>query len=67
MPAPVLPNIESQEEIGELEENSRPLTEATSPPSGPSGVVIFGPLVQKHSYVCGLIIMMVRFNTNSDI
>ncbi|KAF7646948.1 hypothetical protein LDENG_00179990 [Lucifuga dentata] len=29
------------------------------PPSGPSGLVIFGQLVQKHSYVSALIIMMV--------
>ncbi|XP_034065209.1 piezo-type mechanosensitive ion channel component 2 [Gymnodraco acuticeps] len=34
-------------------------TETLPPPSGPSGLVIFGRLVQKHSYVSALIIMMV--------
>ncbi|XP_044066352.1 piezo-type mechanosensitive ion channel component 2 [Siniperca chuatsi] len=41
----------------ESEEDLRTPTEA--PPSGPSGLVIFGRLVQKHSYVSALIIMMV--------
>uniref|UniRef100_A0A673ABJ4 Uncharacterized protein n=1 Tax=Sphaeramia orbicularis TaxID=375764 RepID=A0A673ABJ4_9TELE len=34
-------------------------TEGSPPSSGPSGLVIFGRLVQKHSYVSALIIMMV--------
>uniref|UniRef100_G3NS76 Piezo TM1-24 domain-containing protein n=1 Tax=Gasterosteus aculeatus TaxID=69293 RepID=G3NS76_GASAC len=47
---------ESEGEMGETcEEN---LTETSPPPSGPSGLVVFGLLVQKHSYVSALIIMM---------
>lgn len=46
-------------EIGKCEESLMTPTEATSAPSGPSGLVIFGQMVQKHSYVSGLIIMMV--------
>ncbi|KAI9531017.1 hypothetical protein NQZ68_000509 [Dissostichus eleginoides] len=48
---------------GEMEEKSemdlKTQTETLPPPSGPSGLVIFGRLVQKHSYVSALIIMMV--------
>nr|XP_046251923.1 piezo-type mechanosensitive ion channel component 2 [Scatophagus argus] len=43
----------------ECEENLRTPTETSPPPSGPGGLVIFGRLVQKHSYVSALIIMMV--------
>ncbi|KAM9855188.1 piezo-type mechanosensitive ion channel component 2 [Aulostomus maculatus] len=55
---------ESHESEGEMEKSEeaavRSVTEETSPPSsGPSGLVIFGRLAQKHSYVSGLIIMMV--------
>lgn len=46
-----------EEKIEEVHES---LTETLPPPSGPSGLVIFGQLVQKHSYVSGLIIMMVK-------
>eukprot|EP00066_Takifugu_rubripes_P026302 XP_011615568.1 PREDICTED: piezo-type mechanosensitive ion channel component 2-like [Takifugu rubripes] len=45
--------------IRKCEESLKTPTEATSAPSGPSGLVIFGRMVQKHSYVSGLIIMMV--------
>lgn len=54
---------ESEGEIGNLEESEmdmRTPTETLPPPSGPSGLVIFGRLVQKHSYVSALIIMMVK-------
>lgn len=51
---------ESDIEIGKCEESLMTPTEATSAPSGPSGLVIFGQMVQKHSYVSGLIIMMVN-------
>lgn len=47
-------------EVGNCEESLMTATEATSAPSGPSGLVIFGQMVQKHSYVSGLIIMMVN-------
>lgn len=47
-------------EIEKCEESLMTPTEATSAPSGPSGLVIFGQMVQKHSYVSGLIIMMVN-------
>uniref|UniRef100_UPI0037E7B47C piezo-type mechanosensitive ion channel component 2 n=1 Tax=Semicossyphus pulcher TaxID=241346 RepID=UPI0037E7B47C len=47
-----------EEEMGEKSEETLP-TETSPPPSGPSGLVIFGQLVQKHSYVSALIIMMV--------
>lgn len=43
-----------------IEEVPKSLTETLPPPSGPSGLVIFGQLVQKHSYVSALIIMMVK-------
>lgn len=46
--------------IGKCEESLMTPTEATSAPSGPSGLVVFGRMVQKHSYVSGLIIMMVN-------
>ncbi|KAK2851179.1 hypothetical protein Q5P01_007455 [Channa striata] len=56
------PSHETEGE-GEVEDKSeevpRSLTETLPPPSGPSGLVIFGLLVQKHSYVSALIIMMV--------
>ncbi|KAI3357269.1 hypothetical protein L3Q82_015721 [Scortum barcoo] len=48
-----------RETVDECEENLRTQTETSPPPSGPSGLVIFGQLVQKHSYVSALIIMMV--------
>uniref|UniRef100_A0A087XPM9 Uncharacterized protein n=1 Tax=Poecilia formosa TaxID=48698 RepID=A0A087XPM9_POEFO len=41
------------------EEASRSLTETSPAPSGPSGLVVFGRLLQKHSYVSALVIMMV--------
>ncbi|AWP09441.1 putative piezo-type mechanosensitive ion channel component 2-like [Scophthalmus maximus] len=51
------------ESEGEVEERSEEVPESPAetvpPPSGPSGLVIFGQLVQKHSYVSALIIMMV--------
>lgn len=43
------------------EEVPKSPTETLPPPSGPSGLVIFGQLVQKHSYVSALIIMMVNY------
>lgn len=46
--------------IRKCEESLMTPTEATSAPSEPSGLVIFGRMVQKHSYVSGLIIMMVN-------
>ncbi|KAM7404453.1 hypothetical protein PAMP_011798 [Pampus punctatissimus] len=56
------PSHETEGE-GEMEERReevlRSRTETSPPPSGPSGLVIFGRLVQKHSYVSALIIMMV--------
>lgn len=36
-------------------------TDTVPPPSGPSGLIIFGRLLQKHSYVSALIIMMVKY------
>lgn len=57
---------ESEGEMGEMcEEDPRTPTETSPPPSGPSGLVVFGQLVQKHSYVSALIIMMVNY-TNID-
>ncbi|XP_070695122.1 piezo-type mechanosensitive ion channel component 2 [Pempheris klunzingeri] len=51
---------ESEGEVGEMsEEDLRTPEEISTPASGPSGLVIFGQLVQKHSYVSALIIMMV--------
>ncbi|XP_035014498.2 piezo-type mechanosensitive ion channel component 2 [Hippoglossus stenolepis] len=41
------------------EEDTNSPAETLAPPSGPSGLVVFGQLVQKHSYVSALIIMMV--------
>ncbi|XP_062282616.1 piezo-type mechanosensitive ion channel component 2 [Scomber scombrus] len=56
------PSYETEDE-DEIEERSEEVpkspTETLPPPSGPSGLVIFGRLVQKHSYVSALIIMMV--------
>lgn len=60
-------STEGEGDVGECEENLMTPTETTSPPSGPSGLVIFGRLVQKHSYVSGLIIMMVNLTTNNDL
>lgn len=52
---------EGEGEMGEeYDETLRTQTETSPPPSGPSGLVIFGRLVQKHSYVSALIIMMVN-------
>lgn len=59
-------DIESEQEAGESEEDLRTPRETTPPPSGPSGLVIFGQLLQKHSYVSGLIIMMVNSSTNKN-
>lgn len=42
------------------EEVSKSLTDTPPSPSGPSGLVIFGRLLQKHSYVSALVIMMVK-------
>ncbi|TNN60308.1 Piezo-type mechanosensitive ion channel component 2 [Liparis tanakae] len=57
-PAP--DDTEVEEEMEETcEENLKTLTETSPPPTGPSGLVVFGLLVQKHSYVSALIIMMV--------
>ncbi|XP_061592541.1 piezo-type mechanosensitive ion channel component 2 [Cololabis saira] len=51
---------ESEGEIGEKsEEFSKTLTDTSPPPSGPSGLVVFGRLLQKHSYISALITMMV--------
>ncbi|XP_047463265.1 piezo-type mechanosensitive ion channel component 2 [Mugil cephalus] len=51
---------ESDGEMGDKSEDvSKSLTETLPPPAAPSGVVMFGRLVQKHSYVSALIIMMV--------
>ncbi|XP_029974309.1 piezo-type mechanosensitive ion channel component 2 [Salarias fasciatus] len=47
------------EMLQDSEEVIRSCTETLPPPSGPSGLVVFGRLVQKHSYVSALIIMMV--------
>ncbi|XP_023283479.1 piezo-type mechanosensitive ion channel component 2-like [Seriola lalandi dorsalis] len=47
------------EEIEEKSEEVPKSPTETPPPSGPSGLVFFGQLVQKHSYVSALIIMMV--------
>ncbi|XP_029912219.1 piezo-type mechanosensitive ion channel component 2 [Myripristis murdjan] len=56
------PSHETEGE-GEMEEKDgeshKSVTESLPPPSGPSGLVVFGRLVQKHSYVSALIIMMV--------
>lgn len=52
--------IECEVGAGKCEESLMTLTEATSAPSGPSGLVVFGRMVQKHSYVSALIIMMVN-------
>ncbi|TKS77326.1 Piezo-type mechanosensitive ion channel component 2 [Collichthys lucidus] len=58
------PSEESEDEgemkeMEECEADPRTLTETSPPPTGPSGLVIVGLLVQKHSYVSALIIMMV--------
>ncbi|XP_053280799.1 piezo-type mechanosensitive ion channel component 2 [Pleuronectes platessa] len=51
---------ESEDEMADKsEEDPNSPAETLAPPSGPSGLVIFGQLVQKHSYVSALIIMMV--------
>lgn len=51
-------------EMEECEADPRTLTETSPPPTGPSGLVIVGLLVQKHSYVSALIIMMVNYANN---
>ncbi|XP_061604090.1 piezo-type mechanosensitive ion channel component 2 [Phyllopteryx taeniolatus] len=53
------PSRDSQAEMERTDPSAASLTETPAPDSGPSGLVIFGGLVQKHSYVGGLIIMMV--------
>ncbi|RVE70309.1 hypothetical protein OJAV_G00063360 [Oryzias javanicus] len=54
------PSYESDEEReNRSEEMSKSLADTLPPPEGPSGLVIFGRLLQKHSYVSALIIMMV--------
>ncbi|XP_078144364.1 piezo-type mechanosensitive ion channel component 2 [Centroberyx gerrardi] len=51
---------EGDVEMGEKSEEAlKTETESLPPPSGPSGLVVFGQLVQKHSYVSALIIMMI--------
>lgn len=50
----------SETEVGVSEEIALTRSDVAPTESGPSGLVIFGRLVQKHSYVSGLIIMMVR-------
>lgn len=52
-------------EVGKCEDSLMTPTSATAAPPGPSGLVIFGQMVQKHSYVSGLIVMMV--NTRSPV
>ncbi|XP_027880624.1 piezo-type mechanosensitive ion channel component 2 [Xiphophorus couchianus] len=55
-----LPEAENDEGMADKsEEVSRSLTETSPAPSGPSGLVVFGRLLQKHSYVSALVIMMV--------
>ncbi|XP_043986054.1 piezo-type mechanosensitive ion channel component 2 [Gambusia affinis] len=55
-----LPEAENDEGMADKsEEVSRSLTETSPAPSGPSGLVVFGHLLQKHSYVSALVIMMV--------
>ncbi|XP_014846584.1 PREDICTED: piezo-type mechanosensitive ion channel component 2-like isoform X1 [Poecilia mexicana] len=54
------PEAENDEGLANRsEEASRSLTETSPAPSGPSGLVVFGRLLQKHSYVSALVIMMV--------
>lgn len=45
------------------EEMSKSLADTLPPSKGPSGLVIFGRLLQKHSYVSALIIMMVKYKS----
>ncbi|XP_072304739.1 piezo-type mechanosensitive ion channel component 2 [Eucyclogobius newberryi] len=52
-------NESNCEEDGERDEPDQSRAETVAPDSGPSGLVIFGRLVQKHSYVSALIIMMI--------
>lgn len=56
----------SETEEGLSDENALTRSETTPTPSGPSGLVIFGRLAQKHSYVSGLIIMMVRISISKS-
>nr|XP_057939289.1 piezo-type mechanosensitive ion channel component 2 [Doryrhamphus excisus] len=53
------PSHESRGDMERTDQGLESLTETSPPESGPSGAVIFGRLAQKHSYVSGLIIMMV--------
>ncbi|XP_028308279.1 LOW QUALITY PROTEIN: piezo-type mechanosensitive ion channel component 2 [Gouania willdenowi] len=56
----LLLETESEEDMREKSDKlPKSPAESSPPPSGPSGLVIFGQLVQKHSYVSALIIMMV--------
>ncbi|KAJ0064112.1 hypothetical protein NL108_000926, partial [Boleophthalmus pectinirostris] len=48
----------AEEDPGENGEAVQSQAETEAPASGPSGLVVFGLLVQKHSYVSALIIMM---------
>nr|XP_061802951.1 piezo-type mechanosensitive ion channel component 2-like [Nerophis lumbriciformis] len=57
--SPVPSATESQGVMERTDQSLASLTENSSPDSSPSGLVIFGKLLQKHSYVSGLIIMMV--------
>ncbi|XP_028266562.1 piezo-type mechanosensitive ion channel component 2 [Parambassis ranga] len=50
---------EGKGEIEERIDDPEDQTETSPAPLGPSGLVIFGQLVQKHSYVSALIIMMI--------
>lgn len=56
-----MPESEGKGEIEERSDDPEDQTETSSTPLGPSGLVIFGQLVQKHSYVSALIIMMVKY------
>ncbi|KAM6924897.1 piezo-type mechanosensitive ion channel component 2 [Xenentodon cancila] len=50
----------ARETLGKkVKSSQRALTETSPPPSGPSGTVVFGRLLQKHSYISALITMMV--------
>ncbi|XP_075993196.1 piezo-type mechanosensitive ion channel component 2-like [Genypterus blacodes] len=51
-------NEDEEEDAGPQSEEA-PQSCEEPPASGPSGVVVFGRLVQKHSYVSALIVMMV--------
>lgn len=68
-PSPPTETVEGEEQMGEKSEEAlggseEALGGSEEPPaSGPSAVVVFGRLVQKHSYVSALIIMMVTWDS----